>query len=113
MSQVPPDGPPSITVADAQSVSRKLQDFRETLPPNEQAVLDALGQMLAARASEPQVQDLLKDFPDAPELLEDVSAFSLRASQQPTQAATPTTTITITITIGQSRPFLCNLSAGQ
>lgn len=109
---MPTEGKPNVTRADADSVVRQLQGLRKQLNPGEQQVLDTVLQSFAARVNEPKTQELLKDFPEAPELLEDVSAFALRAAPTQPDAITPTwTTVTIG-TVAASHPWItCNIAA--
>lgn len=101
---------------DADSVVRKLQNLREGLEPNEQQVLDSILVVFAEKVSQPEAQELLKDFPDAPELLDEVSGFAARGGGMgavgspggggEAQAITPTiTTITLTTTLA-SHPWI-------
>lgn len=104
------DEMPQVTLADAQSVSRKLEDLHATLAPNERVVLETVLGVFQQRAGEADVQDLLKDFPDAPELLEDVAGFRLRADQEPVRF---TDTITTAVTVAKSKPWGCDLKAAD
>jgi len=103
------EGKPTVTRADAESVVQKLGEVREGLSDNEKLVLDNVIGIFAEKVREPEVQELLKDFPDAPELLEDVAGFALRAPQQPQEAIGPTVT---TVTVMTSSRWLCITSAG-
>lgn len=103
---------PQVTRADADNVVQKLRDLRESLPAGEQLVLDNVVAVFEDRVSDPQAQELLKDFPDAPELLEEVAGFQLAARPKDPAAITPTWTLTTTVTVAASHPWItCNLQA--
>ena len=106
---------PTVTRADAESVVEKIRGLRETLNPAEQLVLDNVVSVFEAKVTDPSAQELLKDFPDAPELLEEVSGFAQRLSASPEPVAiTPTWTLTTTVTVAASHPWItCALAAPQ
>jgi hypothetical protein len=94
---------PDVLRADAESVVEKLQSLREALSPSEQHALDTILRVFEARVTEPSAQELLADFPDGPELLDDVAGFKTPEGQEP-QAA-PVTVVTIT-TVWASHPWV-------
>ena len=75
------DGGTASSRADVERVVQQLLGLRATMSPGEQGVLDAICQPVADLLTKPEVQELLKDFPEAPDLLEEVSGFTLGADQ--------------------------------
>lgn len=71
LSDIPPD--------DIVRVLKKLDTMRETLSPPEQQFLDNIFHYIKAqRYREPEVQDLVQEVPDSPELLDDVAGFMVQ-----------------------------------
>ena len=95
---------PEVSRADAEGVVEKLQALRESLSPHEQAALDAVLRVFEARVAEPSVQALLAEFPEGPELLDDVAGFATVPEGSDPQLAT-WTTVTIT-TVAASHPWI-------
>jgi hypothetical protein len=105
-------GKPTVTRADADSVVQKLEELRRGLNAKEQLVLDNVFEVVAEKFRDPSVRELMKDFPDAPELLEDVAGFRLAAPQDPQEVIVITPTVT-TITVATTSRLLCLKAAGS
>jgi hypothetical protein len=104
---------PQVTRADADNVVRKLQDLRETLTPSEQLVLDNALQVFQDRVSQPEAQELLNQFPEASDLLDDVAGFAATYTAIPgdSQPIGPTITLTTTVTVAASHPWITCMQA--
>lgn len=100
-------GKPSVSRDDADRVVEKLQALRQELSPSEQLVLDNIIQVFEQRVIDAQAQDLLKDFPDAPELLDEVSGFMIESDE----TNVTWTTVTITTTAA-SHPWITCAAGG-
>lgn len=86
------------TREEAERLVSKLGEFRSTLPDGEQRVLDATLLALDIRLKTPEVQDLLADFPDAAELLDDVAGFTHNPPTDEDNLIPTTVTVTTTAT---------------
>lgn len=109
------DTKPEITRADADALVEKLSEFREGLDEKEQLMLDNVLAVFHERVTQPEAEDLLADFPEAADLLEEVSGFQfneLRARQAEPVGVGPTITITTTVTIAASHPWITCASGG-
>jgi hypothetical protein len=96
---------PQVTRTDADNVARKLQDLRATLTPSEQLVLDNVLQVFQDRVSQPEAQELLSEFPEASDLLDDVAGFAAQSAPGDSQLI-PTVTVTVTVTVAGSREWI-------
>lgn len=87
---------PEVSRTDAEHFVQKLQAFREGLPDGEKRVLDGTLRVLQDRVNDPSVRDLLADFPDGPELLNDVAGFAKPVGDEQDMVITVTvTTVTV------------------
>lgn len=101
---------PTVTRADADSVREKLQELRSSLDPGAQLILDNVVGVFEEHVNDPKAKELLKDFPESEELLEEVSGYALAARRPEPEAAT--WTITTTVTIAASHPWItCSVKA--
>lgn len=91
------NGDTKVSRDEAKSVAEKLQTFRATLSPGEQRALDTTLKVFEARVTEPSVQALLDDFPEGPQLLEDVAGFRLEDPGGEQEIVWTTVTITSTL----------------
>jgi hypothetical protein len=90
---------PTVSRADAEHLVNKLQTLRGTLSAGERQALDNLLRVSGERIiTEPSAQELLADFPDGPELLEDVAGFAGANAGEPDQI-TPITITVVTVTV--------------
>ena len=112
------DDKPEITRADADALVEKLRKFRDTLDESEQLMLDNVLAVFHERVTQPEAEDLLADFPEAADLLDEVSGFQFNVMEfraggtAPEPAATPTVTITTTVTVAASHPWITCAAGG-
>jgi hypothetical protein len=111
------DTKPEVTRADADALVEKLTTFREGLNEKEQLMLDNVLAVFHERVTQPEAEDLLADFPEAADLLEEVSGFQFNAGVARPGASEPapvaaTITLTTTVTIAASHPWITCVQGG-
>jgi hypothetical protein len=106
---------PAITRADGEALVDKLQKFRTTLTESEQVMLDNILLVFQDRLAQPEAEELLADFPEAEELLDEVSGFRFNVLEgsggRPEPEAATWTTVTITTTVA-SHPWITCAGGG-